>query len=71
MFKTLTFIPSHSGKPAANFMVLLDESMDMELIYDAAKLTGNQSWIDMANAHLAKMIQTMMAERAKAQAATA
>jgi uncharacterized protein YyaL (SSP411 family) len=60
MFKTLTFIPSHSGNPVANFMVLLDESMDMELIYDAAKLTGNQSWIEKANAHLAKMIQTMI-----------
>jgi hypothetical protein len=60
MFKTLSFIPSKTNNPAANFMVLMDHSMDLELVYKAAQLTGNQDWINKANSHLSKLISTMI-----------
>ncbi|HEX3358462.1 MAG TPA: PA14 domain-containing protein [Tepidisphaeraceae bacterium] len=60
MFQTLDTIPSHSGNPNANFMVVLDEMMCVNLVYYAGKLTNNQAWINMANSHVSKMIQTMI-----------
>jgi unsaturated chondroitin disaccharide hydrolase len=60
MFKSVDFRPSTSGNPQANFPVLIDHNMDLELVYWAAKQTGNQSWIDKANAHLAKVVQTFI-----------
>jgi unsaturated chondroitin disaccharide hydrolase len=60
MFKTQNFIPSDKNNAAANFMVLVDHSMDMELLYDVGAMTENQKMIDDANSHLSKLIQTMI-----------
>ncbi|MDQ3438735.1 MAG: DNRLRE domain-containing protein [Planctomycetota bacterium] len=43
---------SDSGDPRANFGVLLDQSMDMELMFWAARETGNQQYYDRAVRHL-------------------
>jgi unsaturated chondroitin disaccharide hydrolase len=60
MFKTQAYIAPKSKNSSANFMVLMDHTMDLELIYTAARYTNNQSWIDKANSHLSKLIQTMI-----------
>jgi len=57
MFRCIEFRPSTSGDPRANFPVLVDVSMDLELVYWAAKSSGNLHWIDMANSHLSKVIE--------------
>ncbi|HWE00853.1 MAG TPA: PA14 domain-containing protein [Tepidisphaeraceae bacterium] len=41
-------IPSHSGNPAANFGVLTDQTMDLSMVFWAAKQTGNTSWATKA-----------------------
>ena len=56
MFRSVHFDPSKSGNPDANFPVLIDHTMDLELVYWAAKSSGNLQWIDMANSHLEKVI---------------
>jgi len=56
MFRSVHFDPSKSGNPDANFPVLIDHTMDLELVYWAAKSSGNVHWIDMANSHLEKVI---------------
>jgi unsaturated chondroitin disaccharide hydrolase len=43
---------STSGDSRANFGVLMDQSMDMELMFWAAKQTGNQQYYDRAVRHL-------------------
>ena len=43
MFKTQAFQPSDSGNAAANFMVLMDHSMDTTLLYTVGKMTNNQT----------------------------
>ena len=60
MFKTQASLPTHDGNAAANFPVLMDHSMDMELLYDVGKMTNNQTMINDANSHIAKLIQTMI-----------
>ncbi|MDQ3441612.1 MAG: PA14 domain-containing protein [Planctomycetota bacterium] len=57
MFRSVHFDPSESGNPAANFPVLIDHTMDLELLYWAAKSSGNVQWIDLANSHLQKVIE--------------
>ncbi|MGB7157732.1 MAG: PA14 domain-containing protein [Tepidisphaeraceae bacterium] len=60
MFRNVHFRPSESGNPNANFPVLIDVTMDLELVYWAAKASGNLHWIDMANSHLSKLIETFI-----------
>ena len=60
MFKTQAYIAPKSGNKSADFMSLLDHSMDMELLYDVGAMTNNQTMIADANSHMAKLIQTMI-----------
>jgi unsaturated chondroitin disaccharide hydrolase len=60
MFRSVHADPSNSGDPAANFPVLIDHDMDLELVYWAAKASGHLEWIDMANSHLSKVIANMI-----------
>lgn len=46
-----------STNPAGDFAVLIDHSMDMELLYWAWRKTGNASYRDRATAHLLKLAQ--------------
>ena len=39
---------SDSGNPLANYGIVLDQSMDMELLFWAARETGNQAYYDRA-----------------------
>ncbi len=57
MFRSVHFRPSTSGDANANFPVLIDHTMDLELVYWAAIASGNLQWIDMANSHLQKVAQ--------------
>lgn len=46
-----------STNPAGDFAVLIDHSMDMQLLYWAWKQSGNTLYRDRANAHLIKLAQ--------------
>jgi hypothetical protein len=60
MFRSVHADPSNSGNPNANFPVLIDHDMDLELVYWAAKASGHLEWIDLANSHLSKVIANMI-----------
>jgi hypothetical protein len=60
MFRSVHGDASKSGNPLANFPVLIDHTMDLELVYWAAKASGNLQWIDMGNSHLSKVIQNLI-----------
>ncbi len=60
MFQTVDGQPSTSGNPLANFNVLLDDSMSVELVYKAASLAGKTAWIKEANEHMAKLETTLV-----------
>jgi unsaturated chondroitin disaccharide hydrolase len=60
MFQTVDGRPSTGGNPLANFNVLLDDSMSVELVYEAASLAGKSAWIKEANEHMAKLETTLV-----------
>jgi hypothetical protein len=60
MFRSVHADPSRSGDPNADFPVLIDHDMDLELVYWAARASGHLEWIDTANSHLSKVIQNMI-----------
>jgi hypothetical protein len=47
----------HSTNPAGDFAVLLDHTMDLELLYWASRKTGSPNYRDRATAHLTKLAQ--------------
>ena len=46
-----------ASAPDGDFAVLIDNSMDMNLLYWAGKQTGNSTYADRATAHLLKLAQ--------------
>ena len=46
-----TWYASHSGNPKANFAVLMDMTVDLQLMMWAGQQTGNQQYIDRAVRH--------------------
>jgi hypothetical protein len=60
MFKTQAYQAPTSGNKSADFMVLLDHSMDTALLYTVGQMTNNQTMINDANSHMSKLIQTMI-----------
>jgi unsaturated chondroitin disaccharide hydrolase len=47
----------HATNPSADFAVLLDHSMDMEILYWASRQTRSPNYRDRATAHLLKLAQ--------------
>ena len=60
MFRSVDGRTSTSGNAKANFSVLIDHTMDLELVYQAAKLANRPDWTAKANDHLAKLARTMV-----------
>ena len=60
MFRSVDGRASTSGNPLADFPVLIDHTMDVELVYRAASLTGNEHWIKLANEHMQKLETTLV-----------
>lgn len=60
MFKSVNFKTPETKDPRANFPVLMDHTMDLELVYEAAGLVGNSGWIAKANQHLDKLTNFMV-----------
>jgi unsaturated chondroitin disaccharide hydrolase len=60
MFKSVNFKPPETDDARANFPVLMDHTMDLELVYEAAALTGNNTWVAKADAHLDKLYANMV-----------
>lgn len=60
MFKSVNFKTPSTTDPRANFPVLMDHTMDLELVYEAAVLSGNADWIARINAHLDKLSTYMV-----------
>jgi hypothetical protein len=60
MFQTVNGRPSTSGNPLANFDVLLDDSVSVDLVYKAASLAGKSAWIKDANQYMAKLATTLV-----------
>jgi unsaturated chondroitin disaccharide hydrolase len=55
-----TWHKSESGNPRANFGVLMDQTMDLELMFWAAKQTGNQTYYNQAVSHAQKIAQHLV-----------
>ena len=55
MFRTSVPGPTLPGNPAGNFMVIIDQAMDMEPLWWAWKETGITTYRDRATAHLLKL----------------
>jgi unsaturated chondroitin disaccharide hydrolase len=55
-----TGFTSNSGNPAANFGVLTDHTMDLAMVYWAAKQTGNKAWATMALQTEKTIVNNMM-----------
>jgi unsaturated chondroitin disaccharide hydrolase len=60
MFRSVDARDSTSGNPLANFNVLIDHTMDVEMVYRAASLTKNSEWIKLANDHMEKLETTLV-----------
>lgn len=60
MFESINFKPPTTKDPRANFPVLMDHTMDLELIYTAARMQSRPDWAALANRHLEKLSQTMV-----------
>jgi unsaturated chondroitin disaccharide hydrolase len=60
MFRSVDGRASTSGNPLADFPVLIDHTMDVELVYRAASLTKNSEWIKLANQHMEKLERTLV-----------
>lgn len=58
-FKTPELV-SNSGNPLATFGVLMDQTLDLELMLWAADQTGNQLYRDRVARHMQKVIATMV-----------
>lgn len=56
-FQSAPWLKSRSGNPRANFGVLMDMTMDLELMFWAARTTGNQTYYDQAISH-ARVVAT-------------
>jgi len=60
MFRTAAPGPTLTGNPNGDFLVIIDQGMDMEPLYWASKETGITTYRDRANAHLLKMAQNFV-----------
>jgi unsaturated chondroitin disaccharide hydrolase len=60
MFRSVDGRASTSGNPLADFPVLMDHTMDIELVYRAASLAGRSDWIKMADEHMEKLETTLV-----------
>jgi len=60
MFRSVDGRASTGGNPLANFDVLIDHTMDVGLVYQAASLAGKSAWIKEANAHMTKLETTLV-----------
>ena len=59
-FRSVDGRASTSGDPRATFAVLMDHTMDLELVYRAAKLADQPEWTAKANRHLEKLERTLV-----------
>jgi unsaturated chondroitin disaccharide hydrolase len=60
MFRSVNHKPTSSTDARANFPVLMDHTMDLELIYTAARMQTRPDWAELANRHLEKLQQSMV-----------
>jgi unsaturated chondroitin disaccharide hydrolase len=60
MFRTAAPGPTLAGNASGDFMVIIDQAMDMEPLWWAWKETGNTIYRDRATAHLLKLAQNFV-----------